>query len=675
MKTYFLYISVLTILFVNLTPNRDKSIQISNDLTQLNDSISIWIATSKNKDLKIEESKRYLEKAYAYSLLEKNDSLQNAHLLKISFAYYKLNDSLGFRKVNKKAIDLSIKINDSLSLAANYWDLGRFYSKKVLLDSAYFSFSKAQSIYEALNNDHYSGRMFLNMAIAQSDIKDFTGSEITTIKAIALLKPLRKYMPLYKCYNNIGICFNNLEEFDKSIENHMLALRYQANISRKNTFKENTLNNIGVVYKNKGNYEQAIHYYREALTNHNLKNENGKLYATVLDNLAYSKLKINDTVGIKNLFDSSLKIRDSISDYLGIAINKLHLAEYYAIEKDTIKAILYAKEARQLASSTKNYRDLLSSLLLLSKLDKENNAIYTTKYIQLNDSLQKQERTIRNKFARIQFETNEVISKNIRLNKQKNLILQISGLILLFIILLYIIISQRVKNKNLKFEHEQQKANEEIYNLMISQQNKLDEGSKKEKKRISEELHDGVLGKLFGARLILGNLNTNNSEEAILKREKYINDLQDIEEEIRNVSHTLNNQALISNIGYNSMIEKLLENQSQITNFDYDFKSDKNIEWETSPGILKMNLFRIIQEAVQNINKYAKADKVLVEFKLYKKKLQLIIKDNGIGFNVNVKKEGIGLKNIRSRTDKINGKLSISSEHNKGTLIIIRLPY
>ena len=202
----------------------------------------------------------------------------------------------------------------------------------------------------------------------------------------------------------------------------------------------------------------------------------------LLDNLAYSKFRLNDFVNTKELLYESLRIRDSINDFMGIAINKLHLSEYYISIKDSAKARQYALEASHLARNTKNFRELLPSLLLLSKLDKKNSIHYTDDYIKLNDSLQKQERAIRNKFARIQFQTDEITTKNKRLSRQKEIILVVSGLLLLFGILLYIIRHQRVRNKTLLFEKEQQKANEEIYNLMIVQQNKLDEGSKKEKK-------------------------------------------------------------------------------------------------------------------------------------------------------------------------------------------------
>ena len=77
--------------------------------------------------------------------------------------------------------------------------------------------------------------------------------------------------------------------------------------------------------------------------------------------------------------------------------------------------------------------------------------------------------------------------------------------------MIYIILAQRAKNKELKFAKQQQETNEEIYNLMLSQQDKVDEARALEKKRISEELHDGILGRLFGTRLSLDSLNMANS--------------------------------------------------------------------------------------------------------------------------------------------------------------------
>ena len=293
----------------------------------------------------------------------------------------------------------------------------------------------------------------------------------------------------------------------------------------------------------------------------------------------------------------------------------------------------------------------------------------------LNDKLIKQERAVRNKFARIQFETAEYISANERLSWEKNLIMIIGSIIILIGSLLYIILDQRSKNIKLKLEKRQQKANEEIYDLMLVQQYKLDEGRRKEKKRISEELHDGVLGKLFGTRLLLSALNDKSDAETIKKREKYINDLQAVEEEVRNVSHELNKRSEILNVGYKQVVQDLLENQSKITKFNYEFRCDKKINWEEISGEFKMNMYRIIQEALQNINKYARAKNVMLEFKLTQKHLKLLIIDDGIGFEISNKREGIGLKNIKSRAKHLKGIFTIKSEPNRGTFIQIKIPY
>jgi signal transduction histidine kinase len=643
---------------------------------EITDSIFTWIDSSRDKKFDLIKRKKFLKMAYTNSLDEPNDSLRNVYLTKIGFTFYfKLGDSLMFREINKKSIDLSIKIKDSVNLAANYWDLGIFYANYEIKDSAYFSYYKAQKIYEKINLLKNSGVMLMNMAIIQADLKDYSGSENTTIKAISILKPLNEYIQLYKGYNNLGIVLNELEDYDQALTYHQEALKYLEKIKMKITYQGNTLNNIGVVYERQKNFNEALKNYQLALSQKDLKKLDPVLYARILGNVAYSRFLLKDTLGIKNIFFEALRIRDSVNDLSGIAINKIQLAEYYSFNKDTLKAIQFAQEANGLCKRTNNYRDLLTSLLLLSQLDKKNSSHYANEYIILNDKLIKQERAVRNKFARIQFETDEYITKNERLSQEKNLIMIIGSIIILIGLLLYIILDQRSKNVKLRLEKRQQKANEEIYDLMLVQQYKLDEGRRKEKKRISEELHDGVLGKLFGTRLLLSALNDKSDAETIKKREKYINDLQAVEEEVRNVSHELNKRSEILNVGYKQVVQDLLENQSKITKFNYEFRFDKKINWEEISGEFKMNMYRIIQEALQNINKYASAKNVMVEFKLTKKHLKLLIVDDGVGFKILNKREGIGLKNIKSRAKLLNGIFTIKSEPNRGTFIQIKIPY
>lgn len=669
-------------IFTILSPNVESDFGKDDLLIKKSDSIFFkWIDSARNTNYSSEKRKGFLEKAYNFSLKEKNDSLRNAYLLKISFSYYKLDDSIAFRKLNKRIEELASKKGDSNTLAANYWDLGNYFTNREIKDSAYYSYSKAVKIYEFLGEKYFEGLMFLNMAIIQSELRDYTGSEVTTIKAIEILKPLEKYKQLYKCYNNLGVVFNELEEYDKALFYHNKALEYQAKVPSKNTFRPNTLNNIGVVFKNNDQHDKAINNYGTALKTDSLKQHNTKLYAMLLDNLAYSKFKLNDTIGVKTLFKESLQLRDSIDDISGKTINKLHLAEYHAVYNDSIKALELTNEAKDLAEQSKNYRDLLASLLLLSKLDKNNSDAYQQRYIALNDRLLKEERAIRNKFARIRFETDEFIEENEALaeekqilTEQKKRILIIGSVLLVLGVLIYIIRDQRLKNIRLKLEKEQQKANEEIYNLMLSQQSKLDEGKRNEKKRMSEELHDGVLGNLYGIKMNLAVLNPQHSPDAVSKREEFIEGLSNVIDEIRSVSHELHAKAIDADVGYTQLIEELLIQKSNTNGYRYELLVD-NTNWQKMPGDIKMNIYRVTQEAVQNIDKYAKANNVKIVLGSNDTTINLTIIDDGIGFDANVKKDGIGIKNIKSRVERLKGTVVFISELKKGTSIQIKIPY
>lgn len=233
---------------------------------------------------------------------------------------------------------------------------------------------------------------------------------------------------------------------------------------------------------------------------------------------------------------------------------------------------------------------------------------------------------------------------------------------------------QRSKNKELLFNKKQDEANVEIYNLMLTQQTKFQEGSNKEKERIAKELHDGILGRLFGTRLSLDSLNEGITDKEISEREEYIEEIQTIEEDIRKISHNLKTSLFNTNTSFRKLVEQLVTKQSKISNFEWSLNFNNLKNWENISNDIKINCYRILQESIQNINKYAKASKVKIEFYKEKQSLMLTIKDNGLGYNSKVKNKGIGQKNILSRVQTLNGKVEFISRVGFGTKIIIRIP-
>jgi signal transduction histidine kinase len=113
---------------------------------------------------------------------------------------------------------------------------------------------------------------------------------------------------------------------------------------------------------------------------------------------------------------------------------------------------------------------------------------------QINDSLQK--KRSENGRSIIEYETDEIKSENKDLVVQnRNIVYAFSAIA--FGLLSFIILSQKAKKQRLMFKQQQQYANEEIYNLMLAQQNTIETGRIEEKKRVARELHDGILGRML----------------------------------------------------------------------------------------------------------------------------------------------------------------------------------
>ena len=294
--------------------------------------------------------------------------------------------------------------------------------------------------------------------------------------------------------------------------------------------------------------------------------------------------------------------------------------------------------------------------------------------MKLNDSLMLAERRVRDKFSRIRFETEEYIEENIEL-KEKNIWISVSSaLSLLSIGLLFFVYRQKSRNRQLILEKNHQEQNEEIYDLMLKQQNREEQGRVEERMRISEELHDGVLARLFSVRMGLGFFNIQGKLKDGEKFDKLTHELQLVEKEIRSLSHALKDDDLTAKNDFPNLLVSLMKNQGAIGHFTYQLKIDEDLAWNRVSDQIKINLYRTVQESIYNIIKHAKCDRVEVAIIRKESLIELKIVDNGIGFDTNRKIKGIGLKNIRSRAKNIGARINFESENNNGTTIKLTIP-
>ena len=668
--------NILVLLFIFFLGCTKKN-EVNKNVESSTDSLSTYLSLANDDNLPYKYKQKYNQKAFLIIINQKDDSVNKVNLFKIANRYYNMSDWDSYQKTTQLILNRSKKSNDSVNMAKAYVYLGDYYSSKLVSDSAFMNYYKAEKIYSQINDQYNLAKTYFNKANLQFWEGDLFESEITIFKGLRVLKTLKNVNDLlYNSYNLLGILYNEREEYSKSLEFHNKALEVlnDKSIPPGLQLKAMSLNNIGYVYLNLKNYSQARMYFQDGLKQKNLFKENPVSYAMLLDNLAYSKFKLNETDGLPEQFYQSLKIRDSLKLTSGIILNKIHLSEYFAFQKDTFRAIQYSNQALLLSRSSNKLRNILQALKQIAVVDPANASVYSKEYIEINEKVQKEERKMGEKFSRIEYETNEIKDQNSSLEIQNRTLVYVFSIFSLIGLFFYIYKTQKAKNRELLFKQQQQIANEDIYNLMISQQNAIETMRINEKKKVAQDLHDGVLGRMFGVRISLDSLDKLDEDTAAEKRKKYLIELKEIEQDIREISHDLNKEksGLINN--FVAILEKLFQNQINTFSTKLVYNIDSNIKWDLVGNIIKINLYRIVQEALQNVNKYAQAQIITVEFKNEINFLVLLISDDGIGFNIHKTKKGIGLQNIIYRTAECNGNVEIHSAKGEGTSIIVKIP-
>ena len=674
LKRFLLFIFLIVLLSCENHSYRNEKNE------SLQDSINLLIDKANNYELSKSQALDYLVKAESLVNSLPKDSVYFKNKVYVGFIYYNLGIKEKYKTISFELVDDAIESKDSFYLARAYSYIGDYYTDKVVMDSAVINYQNAEKIYFGIKDNIGIGRMHVKMATAKFRARDYLGSEKSAIMALTYIRLANNKLLEYEANSTLGLACVETKDYEKANEYFQKAytIAKEENLENLGQYqsKSISLNNLGFLNLKSGNYKEALSYFNQANQDPNLSIEFPELYATIIDNKAKAKLKLGDFSNLPGEFLEPLKIRRNFNLSPEIVNSNINLSEYYQVKGIADSAIYYAHQAYNLAKKTNILNLKLISVQQLSKVDTSNESKLSREQIYLTDSLLQAERNVSEKFARIEYETDEFKRQKEQLASQNRNIILFALLAVFIVVLLYIIRDQRSRNKFFRLREEQQKANEEIYSLMLSQQRKLDEVVLKEKQRIGQELHDGVLGRLFGARLNLDSLNRKDDELAIAGRDHYIAELKFIEQDIREISHELSREkfALINN--FVAILTNLFEEQKNLSEAtDLKYSIDQAIKWDKVDNDLKINLYRIIQESLQNINKYAKAKTVLVNLLKDADHLHVTIMDDGVGFDTNKKSKGIGLQNITSRVESCKGTFELKSKPGKGTTITIDLPF
>ena len=623
------------------------------------------------------------------------DSLVRNEFIILSEKYFYQNNN-DYYLISKMYEESALTVNDTLGLINSKTNLGLYYLNKFEIDSSYLFFTNAEKLSLKLKDKPYMVSILLNKSNILWLKKNYSEAEATAFEALDIAQKKQYYDDEYTCYLIIGNTLLERNKNEKAIEYYKKALVIAINQGENfdQSFIPLAYSYIAKVLQKQNNHQKAIEFANKGLAYKNLRSDNIKIYCYLKNVLGKSIYKTQKKNAL-TIYAETLKISDSLNFAPIQVASQLQLGEYHLFYKDTLKANTYLKNAKGLAHQNKLFDDELIILKLLAKSNPSKSNYYSERYIQLNDSLLAVERATRDKFARIEFETDEISTQKNQFekeNKKLNTRLLIAiGFALLLLLSLYLWFKnksnkakitelkllqekQELQNNELLFIQEQQRKDEKMYQLLLHQQDKIEEGKQAEKIRISRELHDGIMGKLSGIRLNLYILKKKTDPETIAKCLEFVKEIQVIENDLRKLSHDLNKDTISSANGIEKEINNLFNEINNHQNIEFDLQIEQGLIWENINYIAKLNLYRIIQEALHNIDKYAKAKKVVIAIAQKEQSLLIKIKDDGIGFDSNQKKEGIGLKNMRERTEESGGTFSIETASKKGTIINLQLP-
>ncbi len=207
---------------------------------------------------------------------------------------------------------------------------------------------------------------------------------------------------------------------------------------------------------------------------------------------------------------------------------------------------------------------------------------------------------------------------------------------------------------------------------------KLIETQENEKKRIAHELHDTIAHEvLISKNKALLALKHDDDKSRMKKALEEISELSSSTiTDVRNIAYNLHPHQL-EKLGFTKTIRSIINEVSKSTNINFVFDTDNVDDVLTKES--EINLFRVVQETISNIIKHSKATEVILNVKRTIENLEILIVDNGKGFDIHSKafdeaRHGFGLSGIEERIKFMNGEISIDSEINKGTSLKFKIP-
>ena len=499
------------------------------------------------------------------------------------------------------------------------------------------------------------------------------------LKAIALYESLHSEEKLAEAYGLLGYQMKR-----RNMKNALYYMQKGKKIAEQNRYQKPLLslyNNYGVLKEMQQQYDSALYFYNKGLAiKEQIHDSIGIPYS--LNNIAGIYVISKQFIKAKPLYDRAINIRLRLNDLFGIAENYTYYGDFYTSQSQPKQAIVWYKKSLELATRNR-YTDLIQyNYKKLSEnyesLKDEKEAFYHfKKYTQYKDSLLNKNTNSKIAELEVRFETNkkekqlaqnknELLQKEVEVQEQKNMLITVS-LLAIFIALIGYLIYRQQKLRNRQQEQEFQLKSAIA---QIETQNQLQE----QRLTISRDLHDNI-----GAQLTFIISSVDNIKYAFdIQNVKLDSKLQSISNftkstivELRDTIWAMNSNEITFE-DLRARIHNFLEKaKTAKEDIDFQFAINEDLSQLQLTSIFGMNIYRTLQEAVNNALKYANPTQINIVVQKIDNSVSIQIQDNGVGFDLETVVKGNGLLNMQKRIESIGGIFKLQSEIGKGTSVSI----
>ena len=496
-------------------------------------------------------------------------------------------------------------------------------------------------------------------------------------KAAAIFDSIQFYNGLTICYSNIASIYSNTEQYKNSLKYNLLA--YQTAVLKNDTFSEGMIaHDVSIAFTKNNLSDSAKTFAALALKYGNSIKDDFVISYAYKAFYEYYKSKndwpnaaINAQQSLNYILQTSSKY-DACFAYCNLAESALALKKNSEALVAIEKAEKYAKEVTSFQLNKRVYA--LYKEITAAAGDFKSAFYYAQLYQQNSDSVffEKRNNTLNEletKYQTAQKET-KIAQQKVEIQQSKTRFLVLTALMFIIVagsLFLYLFLKQRQKLLQNKIITIEQQKKLELTQAII-------DGEEQERTRLAKELHDGIGGLMSMLKLQFTNFK--KSHAAIQENAEYntaLDLLNTASQDIRKISHALMPSAL-ERLGLIDAVEQFCTSMQASADFEIDFQH-YNIS-ERLPQRFELLVYRIVQELLNNIVKYAAAKEVIIQLVKNENQFSIAIEDDGKGFDVSVikNKDGIGLQSMQKRIELLGGKMDIDSAIGKGTSVNIELP-